>query len=208
MTRVVVVAASAIARAGLEALLNQTGVVEVIGRVAHFGEYSGEDPDAVLLDWDGGADELPQEILETAPDSAIVVLADDPRSHWLADALRSGVRAVLPRRSNPSRIAAAIEAAAAGLIVLQPADLDGLVVSPRPSAMAEPLTSRELEVLGVGRGSKQQSDCSPPRHLGTHREVSRNLDHVEAERRQPDGGGNARNPARPDYDLSLGLYRL
>ena len=45
--------------------------------------------------------------------------------------------------------AAAIGAVAAGFVVLQPEDLDGLLVHPRPAAVAEPLTPREIEVLGM-----------------------------------------------------------
>ena len=44
---------------------------------------------------------------------------------------------------------AAIEAAAAGFVVLQPSDLDGLLVNPQPASLAEPLTPREVEVLGM-----------------------------------------------------------
>jgi DNA-binding NarL/FixJ family response regulator len=33
--------------------------------------------------------------------------------------------------------------------VLQPGDLDGLLVNPQPASLAEPLTPREAEVLGM-----------------------------------------------------------
>lgn len=147
MTRVLVLAPSPVARAGLESLLRGTGSVEVIGSVANWTEYTGEDPDVVLADWEDG-DDLSTGIADTVPQAAWVLMAD-PGLSGLADALRSGVRAVLPRHSSASQIVAAIEAAAAGFVVLEPGDLDGLLVNPQPASLAEPLTPREVEVLGM-----------------------------------------------------------
>jgi len=149
VTRAVVVASSAIVRAGLEALLTKTGVIEVIGNVAHWSEYTGEEPDVVIVDLEPGAEEFPSDAADHGPVPAVVVLADDPRQPWLAEALRSGVRAVLPRQSGASQIVAAVDAVMAGLVVFQPGDLDGILVNPRPARMVEPLTPREIEVLGM-----------------------------------------------------------
>ena len=147
MTRVLVLAPSPVARAGLESLLRGTGSVEVIGSVANWAEYAGEDPDVVLADWEDG-DDLSIGIADTVPQAAWVLMAD-PGLSGLADALRSGVRAVLPRHSSASQIVAAIEAAAAGFVVLEPGDLDGLLVNPQTASLAEPLTPREVEVLAM-----------------------------------------------------------
>lgn len=149
MTRVVVVALSAIARAGIEALLNKTGAIEVIGSAAHWSEYSGAEPDVIVADLEPGGEEMPGDLTDAGPVPLIVALTDEPRPHWLADALRSGVRAVLPKQAVASQLVAAIEATAAGLVVLQPVDLDGVLVNPRPTKMAERLTPREIEVLGM-----------------------------------------------------------
>ena len=148
MTRVLVLAPSPVARAGLESLLRGTGTVDVIGSVANWAEYSGEDPDVVLADWENG-DDLSIETVDGVPEAAWVLVADDPGLSGIAEALRSGVRAVLPRHSSALQIVAAIEAAAAGFVVLQPGDLDGLLVNPQPASLAEPLTPREVEVLGM-----------------------------------------------------------
>jgi DNA-binding NarL/FixJ family response regulator len=145
----VVVASSAIARAGLEALLEKTGVIRVIGNVAQWSEYSGEEPDVVITDLEPGAEEFLADSLEHAPGAALVILADDPRNAWLADALRSGARAVLQRQSSASQIVAAIDAVMAGLVVLQPGDLDGALAHTRPTRTSEPLSPREIEVLGM-----------------------------------------------------------
>jgi two-component system, NarL family, response regulator YdfI len=148
VTRVLVLAQSPVARAGLESLLRSSGKVEVIGSVANWADHAGEDPDVILADWENG-EELSSEITDGAPEAAWVVMADDPGLSGVAEALRSGIRAVLPRHSGASQIVAAIEAAAAGFVVLQPGDLDGLLVSPQPASLAEPLTPREIEVLGM-----------------------------------------------------------
>lgn len=148
MTRAVVVASSGIARAGLETILKSTQSIDVIGSVAAWSEYSGEEPDAIVLDWDS-ADELPHELMDAASAFALVVLVDDPAQSWTVEALRSGVRSVLPRQTSSPQLAAALDAASAGFVVLQPGDLDGVLVSPRPARITEPLTPRELEVLGM-----------------------------------------------------------
>jgi len=161
VTRVLVLAPSPVARAGLESLLRGTGTVEVIGSVATLAEYSGEDPDVVLADWENGED---FEITDGVPEAAWVVMADDPGLSGVAEALRSGIRAVLLRHSSASQILAAIEAAAAGFVVLQPGDLEGLLVNPQPASLREPLTPREVEVLGML--AEGQSNKSIAHRLG------------------------------------------
>ncbi|HXA66784.1 MAG TPA: response regulator transcription factor [Bryobacteraceae bacterium] len=163
MTRVVVLALSPVARAGLESLLRGTGTVDVIGSVANWAEYAGEDPDIVLADWENG-DDLSIEIADGVPEVAWVIMADDPGLVGVAEALRAGVRAVLSRHSSASQIVAAIEAASAGFVVLQPGDLDGLLVHPQPASLAEPLTPREVEVLGML--AEGQSNKSIAHRLG------------------------------------------
>jgi DNA-binding NarL/FixJ family response regulator len=158
-----VLAPTPVARAGLESLLRGAGAVEVIGSFATWAEYSGEDPDVILADEENG-DELSIDITDGSPEAAWVVMADDPGLSGVAEALRSGVRAVLPRNASVSQIVAAIEAAAAGFVVLQPGDLDGLLVNPQPASMAEPLTPREIEVLGML--AEGQSNKSIAHRLG------------------------------------------
>ena len=164
MTRVLVLSPSPVARAGLESLLrNSAGVIQVVGSAASWSQYSGEDPDVILADWENG-DELSSEISDGAPEAALVVMADDPGLPGIAEALRSGIRAVLSRHSSASQIVAAIEAAAAGFVVLQTGDLDGLLINPQPASLAEPLTPREVEVLGML--AEGQSNKSIAHRLG------------------------------------------
>lgn len=149
MIGVLIVAPSAVVRAGLEALLSGTPNLEVIGAAAEWGQLTAEDHDLVLMDWDHPGDEFPPELLELAPASAIVLLADDPQRSWTAEALRAGVRGLLPRNASPAQMIAAIEAAVAGLVVMQTDDLDALLLHPRPPRIVENLSPREVEVLGM-----------------------------------------------------------
>ena len=69
---------------------------------------------------------------------------------WSGDVLHQGVRTVLPSDASAAEILAAIEAAAAGLAVIDPWDLEALLSAAAPQPVAEsaaPLTARELEVL-------------------------------------------------------------
>ncbi|MBD2099898.1 response regulator transcription factor [Leptolyngbya sp. FACHB-261] len=93
---------------------------------------------------------------------AIVILVEDPSGAWTAEAIRSGVRAVLAPETTANELVAAVEAAAAGLVVLQ-ADLaelwlNDLPPSPRPNpVLLQALTPREIEVLQMlaeGLGNK------------------------------------------------------
>jgi NarL family two-component system response regulator YdfI len=147
--RVLIVASSVIARAGLESLLTRAGGIEIAGSVADWGEAdcetpNSEDPDVIV------AEEIPPDGLELSPRSSVVLLTADPQPSATLDLLRSGVRAVLPSDSSPAQIVAAIAAAAAGLVVVRPEDIGfHWLGNPKPVELSEPLTSRETEVLGM-----------------------------------------------------------
>ena len=146
MIRVLIAASSAIVRAGLESLVRSNPALELV---------SGE-PDVVLADLEfPEEDGAPPELLNMA---AVVLLVSNPTGPWTVEALRSGVRAVLPRDVSAPELLAAIEAAAAGLTVLHPSDLAALL-PPRSisTSSGESLTPRELEVfamLAEGVGNK------------------------------------------------------
>ena len=93
----------------------------------------------------------------------VVMLTDDPRPALGVELLRRGGRAVLPRHASSEEIVAAIEAVAAGLVVLHPEVMTSLRSASlaRPGAVAavadQRLTAREIEILGLiaeGLGNK------------------------------------------------------
>jgi DNA-binding NarL/FixJ family response regulator len=155
MIRVGIAASSAIVRAGLAALLRASPGIEVLAETAE-----GPPPDVLITYLDTHEEEPPA--AATHP-PAVILLADDPQPAWTAEALRAGARGVLPRELAAAEIAAAVEAAAAGLIVLHPQDVDLLLAAPSPGGRdtldpaAQPLTPREIEVLRMlaeGLGNK------------------------------------------------------
>jgi DNA-binding NarL/FixJ family response regulator len=133
-------------------------------------------PDVVLVELDDasgmGLAELRvvEEEGADGDDPAVVVLMADVREERITDALGFGVRAALPRNSTSGEILAAIEGVAAGLIVVHRDFLDSLrdvnaSTAPTSSTSSEesllgvePLTPREVEVLGMlaeGLGNKE-----------------------------------------------------
>jgi DNA-binding NarL/FixJ family response regulator len=167
--RVFIVAASPLIRGGLQSLLADSRF-EIVGSAADLESISGQlvdvEPDVVLVE---AAADAQEELLnaledaEVAQEYAVVVLSEQPKTAWLSNALRAGVRAVLHRDATPEQLRAALEAAVAGLVVVHPSDVGS--VFPAPAALSaplpelpEPLTPREREVLqmiSAGLGNKE-----------------------------------------------------
>jgi two-component system, NarL family, nitrate/nitrite response regulator NarL len=129
LIRVHIETASAVTRAGLEAILGGHQDIEIVN-VA---------PEAdVLL-----REHMP-ELSDGAGEIPVVVLADETPS---MEALRSGARAVLAPDAPPQQIIAAIYAAAAGLAVVPVEDTAPLLPHAPVEEVTEPLTPREMDVL-------------------------------------------------------------
>ncbi len=168
MIRVLVKASSTTTRAALERLLRANPRFEVIDRSSTAGLRDGSieafGPDVVVAQVAGQDDELAQELLDwAAAGGPVVVLVDDPAAAWTGDALRAGVKAVLPSGLAGEEISAAVEAAVRGLVVLHPEDVENLLSAGArtadgvPAALVESLTPREIQVLRLlaeGLGNK------------------------------------------------------
>jgi NarL family two-component system response regulator YdfI len=167
--RVFIVAASPLARGGLQSMLAERRF-EIVGSAVDLDSISGRlvdvEPDVVLIET--GADTQEEflnalEDVEVAQEYAVILLSGQPKTAWLAKALRVGVRAVLPPEITPEQLRSALEAAAAGLLVIHPADLDSALpaaasVPAEAGELPEPLTRREREVLqmiSAGLGNKE-----------------------------------------------------
>ena len=116
-------------RAGLEALMSSSPGLTL----------AGDDPDVLLA-------ALPLQELAAGPP---IVLLGEPS--WNPQALRLGVRAMLPPDAPSAEIVAAVHAAAAGLAAVDPRELEAWVggAAAPPSADSGPLTPREREVLAM-----------------------------------------------------------
>ena len=171
MTRVLVASGSAIVRAGLESLVTASPALALVGSSPVIGATLAQQiedlhPDAALVELDGRDEEVLSGVLALsagAPACAIIVLAGDDQGSWATEALRSGVRAILPHDATAGEIIAAVEAAAAGLVVLHRGGLESLladipsITREVPASQPEALTPREVEVLGMmaeGLGNK------------------------------------------------------
>ena len=94
-----------------------------------------------------------------------VALADEPEPAWVRSALRASLNAIIARDAAREDIQLALQAAEAGLVLLHPSSVQGLV---QQRALQEPdnaagefteeLTARESEVLrlvSMGLGNKE-----------------------------------------------------
>jgi len=144
LTRLLIAAPSPVVRAGLEALAASNPSLELAGSFPDLASVDAVRPDVVLAAF-APADLSPANGL--AP--SYVLLTGETQPAWTADIVRLGVRALLPRDASAEAILAAVEAAAAGLALVAPADLEALLrAGPQPAAAPETaLTPREMEVL-------------------------------------------------------------
>ncbi|KAM3096314.1 DNA-binding response regulator [Phormidesmis sp. 146-35] len=153
---VLVVARSAVMRAGLEALIATDSAFEIVGSTAYsdlFAQIEQHQPQVVLWEWSAQEEEtFPTLLTENGFQPAIVLLIDDLSEGAIAELLRAGVRAILPSEASADEILGAIVAAASGLTVLHPDITDVLLPtlpSPLPGLPSQSLTPREIEVLGM-----------------------------------------------------------
>jgi len=167
VTTVLIVAPTAIARAKLAAVVGASKTLYPVVGAADLSlpeHVEAAQYDVLLVDLgsERAAAWLRNLGAEPVP-PAIVLLTEEARRPLGAEALRAGVRAVLPRHASGEEIIAAIEAAAAGLIVIHPDTVGAFQPGPSASTRAgvvsarQPLTPREIEVLGMiaeGLGNK------------------------------------------------------
>lgn len=151
MSRLLIAAPSAVVRAGLEALVSSNPALELAGSFPDLSAVEAVRPDVIVA-------AVPMEELIPLPDgltAVVVLLSAEAQPVWNRDALRSGVRAILPSGASAAEILAAIEAASAGLAAVDPRDLETLLSASGPAPLAGPstvLTPRELEVLRMMAG--------------------------------------------------------
>ena len=167
--RVLIGASSEVVRAGFESLVATAPTFQVVGSfpiATALAQFENLQPDVMLLDLESPVNETTLQALESAGmvrNSVLVILIDDPEFS-VANALHSGVRAVIPRLATAEEIVAAIQASVAGLVVVHPDALHS-VLSPTPSGDQPEfhpsdriLSPREIEVLRMiaeGLGNKE-----------------------------------------------------
>lgn len=167
MNRVFIVAESARTRERLEDLLDSRRI-EVVGSASNLENaaeaLAEEAADVLLVE---APNESVEELLEALASTgltkgtAVVVLVDQSAPVWAGQALQGGIRGVLTGDAGPQQLALAVEAAASGLVVLDPGEVRAeRSSSTRPVTLelSEPLTARErqvLQMLAGGLGNKE-----------------------------------------------------
>lgn len=144
MISVLVAGPSVVVRAGLESLAREHPSVEVIG-VSGLGDdllqkANALAPDVILAEMNGQN----SDVLASLHGFPVVLLSNDAA----LPLLRNGARAVLPHGASSREIGVALDAAAAGLMVLHPDAMEAGMSDHAPPAVGHgPLTNREVEVL-------------------------------------------------------------
>lgn len=146
MTSLLVSASSLVVRAGLEAVVSSNPAILLLGASPGppdlYRRIDETQPDVVLFEADSRDQDLSSTLRTiAAQNSGIVLLVDDAGPHYV----KAGARGVLPHGASEREILAAIEAVAAGLIVMPPELLEPAGSSHSPGERV--LTAREIEVL-------------------------------------------------------------
>src|ERR1700719_2928109 len=135
--RIAVASTSAAGRAGLEGIIRSHSDFHLagsFGAVASLVSFArNAELDAMVIDSDSIRDLL----LEPTLDAAIVLLTDVNDARSIARLLRSGVRAILSRESDPDDVLSAIYAAYEGLVLLS---------TPAAESLAAVYSDQPLEV--------------------------------------------------------------
>ena len=184
MIRVLVVDDHIVVRSGIEQVLATTDDIEIVG-LAPDGQRAVEmvqalKPDVVLMDlsmpvMDGV--EATRRIRALAPDTKVVVLTSFSDQARIMDAMAAGAEGYLLKHADPGQIMDAIRSVVTGGVPLDPKAARVMLNSQRDMRPADPLSSREREVLVLlckGMANKQIA-----RHLGiSERTVKAHLTHV------------------------------
>jgi DNA-binding NarL/FixJ family response regulator len=172
--RVLLVDDQALFREGLETLLSVHNDIQVVGQACN-GQEAVEvaarvQPDVALMDV-----RMPilngvratRRLKRALPQCRVIVLTTFDDDEYVFDALRAGAVGYLLKDVASARLVEAIRAAARGQSILEPSvaakviaeftRVSSMVPSAQMEQMAEPLSERELEILGlIARGGSNK----------------------------------------------------
>ncbi|MBW4462735.1 MAG: response regulator transcription factor [Nodosilinea sp. WJT8-NPBG4] len=182
MKRVLVISPSAITQAGLSALIAEESADGSNGYANRWQVMSAaaqplaEDwvADCALVSWPMIGDGLPDLDLVNDLAMPVVALIDAWSDVALLELLQTGRVGLLPGQASGTEIVAALDAAIAGLVVVHPALLDGLLTltgsfqSTVPPSQTEALAPREVEVLTMLAEGLSNKAIARRLHLSEH----------------------------------------
>jgi two-component system, NarL family, response regulator DesR len=154
-------------RSALAVLLDLEDDLTVVGAVTRGDEVVAAarqaNPDVVLLDIElpgrSGLDVIP-DLIEALPGCAVIVVTTFGRPGYLRRALEAGAKGFLVKDDPVEGLAAAIRRVLAGEIVVNPQ-----LAAQALSAMPNPLTDRERQVLAASAGGATIADIAASLHL-------------------------------------------
>lgn len=165
-SRILIVDDFPVARAGLRALLSESLSLEFIGEASDAGAaiplVRRLKPDLVLLEvamLSGGGLDVLRQLRAELPDIRVLAITLSQELDLVADAVRAGVHGYLVKTADQAALVSAVRRVLAGelvfdpMLVIQAMRASGGRGSGLPETLPEPLTAREVEVLGlVSRG--------------------------------------------------------
>ena len=150
--RIVLAEDHAVVRSALRMLLDAEEDLEVIAEAgdvdATTRSVRGHQPDVLILDLNmpgGPSLRAVPEMLESSPDSAIVVLTMQSDPVFAREAMQAGVRGYILKDAADVELVKAVRLAAAGSTYLQP-EL-GARLAAEPEGRPDDLSEREVEIL-------------------------------------------------------------
>jgi DNA-binding NarL/FixJ family response regulator len=165
---VLVVAASVARRTSLEEVAEASARLRLAGSSAGYRGVAARvaelEPEVVVIDLEEPEIEIPDLEAMIRGGLAVVLLAEDPEAEWVLQRLKLGVKAVLHREVENGFLQAAVEAAQAGLVTLDPEFAEGLAArfgGARRAEVLDELTEREREVLRMlaeGLGNREMAE--------------------------------------------------
>ena len=151
--RIAVAATSAVRRAGLESIIRSNAEFQLagsFGTVASLAPFArSTELDVIVID----SNSIHDLLLEPTSEAAIVLLTEVSDARSISRLLRSGVRAILSRESEPDDVLSAIFAVHDGLVLLSLPAAESLAAVFGDQALqvedelSEEITSRETDVL-------------------------------------------------------------
>ncbi|MBP2018340.1 DNA-binding NarL/FixJ family response regulator [Symbiobacterium terraclitae] len=182
--RIMIVDDQSLLRRGLAALLNRNPDMEVVAEAGDGEEAlrvaAEADPDVILMDvrmpvLDGVA--ATRELVRRGCRAGVIILTTFDDDEYIFEGLAAGARGYLLKDAEYEELSQAIRTVASGESLLQPqittrvlkefSRLSSMAASrPKPQALAEPLTERELEVLRLMASGASNQDIAAALYIG------------------------------------------